>query len=693
VLRRLLANALIASGGRAERDGRVDAACRRYRAAARLAPRDARAHLNLGAALEAAGDAASAFRAYESALAVDPANPYAAYNLGRLQDARGAHAEAELLLQRALQAIPDFFDARVALANTQEARGELAAAADSLKSALELRPAHGGTWYNYAELQWKLGSAAEAERALRRAAESEPGHPLANFHVARLENSRGNYAGAERRTNLVLGLNPQFLDAWCLHAEVMMHLGRPDEAERAARRAIQLDAKSAAAWYLLGLALRSMSRVGDALEALAASARLAPERMDYEPTELLLQTQWDGISAQALFERHRDYGARLEARVAPRFRSWRGGRDPERRLRIGYLSCDFNRHPVAWFMLPLLERLDRERCEVRCYSVGAKSDELTAQLRAVADGWCEAAALSDEALADLIHADAIDILVDLIGYAGIARHGVFARQPAPVQASWLGYLHSTGMTRMQYRITDARADPPGSSESLHTERLVYLPQCQWCYRPPLVIGHAAAPPCARNGHVTFGSFQHAPKLSPGIRALWADILRRMPTARLTLVGVPAGRARDDLQGEFQALGIAPARLTVLPRLPLEAYLRQYDDVDIALDTTPYGGGTTTFEALWMGVPVLTLAGDRSAARSATSILGALDLHDWIAATADDYVRLALAHAADPARLGALRRTLRPRLGASALMDEARFARDMEAAYRSMWREWCARPLS
>jgi protein O-GlcNAc transferase len=693
VLRRLLAEAFIASGRRAERRGRLGAACRRYRAAARLAPRDLRTHLNLGAALEAAGDAAEAFRAYERGLAVEPDNPYAAYNLGRLHFARGEHREAESLLLQALRAKPDFADARVALANAQEARGEIAAAADSLRAALELRPGHGGSWYNYAELLWKLARAEDAERALRRALEAAPDHVYANFHVARLENSRGRYAEAALRLDAALRFNPDFLDAWCLRAEVLLRLNLLDEAERAARRALELDAQCAAAWYLLGLALRAMSRVGEALEAFAAAARLAPERMDYEPTELLLLTQWDGISAQALFERHRDYGARLEARVAPRFHAWRGAADPERRLRIGFVSCDFNRHPVAWFMLPLLERLDRERCGVLCYSVGAEGDEVTARVRAAADDWREAAALSDEALADAIHADAVDVLVDLIGYAGIARHGVFARQPAPVQASWLGYLHSTGMTRIRYRITDARADPPGASEKLHTEALVYLPHSQWCYRPPLAIEHAAATPCVRNGYVTFGCFQHAPKLTPSVRRLWAEILRQMPAARLTFVGVPAGRARDDLLSDFQAQGIAPSRLTILPRLPLEDYLRQYDQVDIALDTFPYGGGTTSFEALWMGVPVLTLAGDRSAARSAASILGNLGLDEWVATSAQAYVRLALEHAADCARIAALRGSLRLRLQASPLMDEARFARDMEAALRAMWREWCACPVS
>lgn len=693
MLRRLLADALIASGGRAERGGRLAAACGRYRTAAAVAPGYAPALLNLGAALEAAGDKAAAERAYRDLLAAQPADAFASYNLGRLQHARGDLGEAERLLRQALRGKPDFADAQVLLAAVLDAGGDPAGAAASLQSALEVQPGHGGTWYNYCEILWKLGRPEEAEVALRRALEADPAHGYANFHVGRLEHWRGNLQGAERLLRTAVRLLPGFTDAQCLHAEVLMKLARLDEAEQALREALRLDPQSAAAWFQLGLTLRNMARIEESLAALAAARRLAPERFDLEPMELLVLTLSDVVSAEHVFERHREFGARVEAAIAPRFAAWPGDRDPERRLRIGYLSCDFNRHPVAWFLLPLLERLDRARCAVFCYDIGRKSDEVTARVRAAADVWREAADLSDEQLADAIHGDAIDVLVDLIGNAGNARHGVFARQPAPVQASWLGYLHSTGLTRMRYRLTDARADPPGTSERLHTETLVRLPHSQWCFRPSLALEQAPEPPSARSGHVTFGSFQHAPKLSPTVRRLWAEILRRAPGARLLMVGVPGGRAREDLLRDFGAAGIPADRLTILPRQPLDEYFRLYGNVDIALDTTPYGGGTTTFEALWMGVPVLTLAGDRPASRSAASILGALGLHEWVAATAEDYVRLALAHAGDSAGLAALRTSLRQRLQRSPLMDEALFARDMEAAYRTMWRAWCTRPLS
>jgi predicted O-linked N-acetylglucosamine transferase (SPINDLY family) len=625
VLRRLLADALIASGRRAERRGRLAQACGRYRTAAALAPRHAAAHLNLGAALEAGGDAAAAEQAYAALLQADPANPYANYNLGRLCYARGALDEAGRLLRLALQGKPEFADALVALANVQEARGDFAAASASLESALALRPGSGGAWYNYGEVLWRLE--------------------------------------------------------------------RYDEAEAALRRTLEIEPRLVPAWHLLGNLLRGTSHLGEALEAFAAARRLEPQRFDLESMELLVLTLSDTLSAEELFARHRAFGARLEAAVPARAAPYALARDPERRLRIGYVSCDFKRHPVAWFALPLLERHDRARVEVFCYSTGDRSDEVTGQVRAVADAWRECRALNDAELAELVQRDAIDVLVDLTGHAGAFRLGAFARQPAPVQLSWLGYLHSTGLTRIGYRLTDARADPPGRSDRLHTEKLVRLPHCLWCLRPPHSAAHAVEPPCRGNGYVTFGSFNHAPKLSNTVRRLWAEILVRLPQSRLLLVGIPDGRARADLTRDFAAAGVAATRLTILPRVSFGKYLDQFDAVDIALDTTPYGGGTTTFDALWMGVPVLTLAGERPASRSAASILGALGLEEWIAGSADEYLRLALAHAADPDRIAALRGCLRRRLQASPLMDEARFARDVEAVYRELWRAWCGKRIT
>jgi predicted O-linked N-acetylglucosamine transferase (SPINDLY family) len=625
VLRRLLADVLIASGSRAERRGRLDTASRRYRAATTLAPGHAPGYLNLGAVLEASNNADAAYRAYESALAADASNPYARYNVGRLSFSRGDIGRAERLLREALALRPDFPEALVMIAYVLDACQKHSEAAVHLEASLKLNGGLPGPWYNY--------------------------------------------------------------------GEALSKLQRYDEAEKALHRALELDPRSVPAWHCLGSVLRSTSHLGEALEALARARQLEPDRFDLESLELLILTLSDQLSAEALLERHRAFGRRLEASVPARTAPYAQSREPGRRLRVGYVSCDFYRHPVSWFLLPLLERHDRTGFESILYNTGDKVDEVTGQVKAAADGWREVQAMSDEALAQAIERDAIDVLVDLTGHTGALRLGVFARQPAPVQVSWLGYLHSTGLTRIGYRLTDARADPPGASERLHTETLVRLPHCLWCYRPPHAAAHAAEAPWQRNGFITFGSFNHAPKLTATSRRIWAEILLQLPQARLLLVGVPDGRAREDLLHDFAAAGVPAARLTIRPRVSFGEYLEQFDAVDIALDTTPYGGGTTSFDALWMGVPVLTLVGERSVSRSAASILGALGLEKWIARSAEEYLSLALAHAADPERIAALRGSLRRRLQSSSLMDEARFARDMESAYRELWRAWCGQRVT
>jgi predicted O-linked N-acetylglucosamine transferase (SPINDLY family) len=302
------------------------------------------------------------------------------------------------------------------------------------------------------------------------------------------------------------------------------------------------------------------------------------------------------------------------------------------------------------------------------------------------DTWRPAAGMSDAQLADTIHADAIDILVDLAGHSGEPQLRVFAQKPAPIQCTWLGYLNTTGLTRIDYRITDAHADP---SDGQHTEKLARLPHSQWCYRPFMQSVAAASPPMRRAGFVTFGSFNQVLKLSQTSRKLWAQILSRVPGSKLAVLGVPSGRAHDSLLADFAKAGIGAERVQVVPYVSLQDYFAWYNQVDIALDTTPYSGGTTTCDALWMGVPVLTAPGERPSSRSAASILTTAGMGDWIASSAEDYVHRAVEFAGDAQLLANLRVTLRARMQASPLMDEAGFARELETVYRQMWRRYCA----
>jgi protein O-GlcNAc transferase len=613
------ADSLISEGNHAERDGDLQRARELYGRAVEMAPRYAKAHLNLGIALEAEGRSEAAAASYESALALDPEDPYVLYNAGRAAR-RHAPARAEELLSAALSAKPEFPEALVVLADLREVQGRLEDALAALKEALRQRPDYAGAWHN-------------------------------------------------------CGL-------------LLQRLERLDEAEDAFRSAMRLDSAFIPPLQSLATLLRQEGRVPEACQILAAARKAAPGQIDLESAELHTMAYLDTVAPEELFRRHRNFGARLEAAHPERFRPFANAPDPDRRLRVGYVSSDFSLHPVALFFLPLLENHDRNAYEVHCYSTGSRRDAVTSEIERRCDGWREAALMSDEALADAINRDGIDVLIDLTGHAGPLRLAVFAQRPAPVAASWLGYLGTTGLKRIHYRICDAYSDPDAIAARWHTESLVQLPHSQWCYRPFLSRTHGAVAPLARNGFVTFGSFNHVSKVSGSARALWARVLARVPESRLLVTGVPAGRARESLAADFRGAGVSPDRVAFVPRMAMEAYLDRYADVDIALDTTPYGGGATTCDALWMGVPVVTLAGLGSASRSAASILTTVGLGDWVAGTADEYVDVATRAACDPTVVAEARRSLRSRMMSSPLMDEWSFARDFEGACRRMWRAWC-----
>ena len=648
------ADRLITQGNQAEKDGNWGEACKLYREAVNASPGYAKAHLNLGIGLEASGDGEAAIQAYQAALSLDPRDAASNYNLGRLLCERGDLTRAEALLRSALEIKPAFPEALVALSNAYDSQGKLDAAEAALRKALEQRPEYAGAWYNLGDVLGNLKRLPEAEVALRRAVD----------------------------------LDPRFADAWYRLGDVLWKQGRLEDAETYLRRAIAVDPASVRAHRLLGDTLRRQFRIPEALELFAAARRLAPESFAFDPMELYTLASFDGISEEELFARHVRFGARLEKAVAPRFAPFANRRDADRRLRIGYVSGDFRFHPVTLFLIPVLQRHDRSAYEIRCYSTNTDKDDVTPHVLSMSDAWHDCAEMSDSELADLIHRDEIDVLVDLSGHTGIPCLNVFAQQPSPVQVTWLGYLNSTGLTRIQYRLCDAYTDPPGMTERLHTETLVRLPHSQWCYRPFVLMDHAAEPPMRKNGFVTFGSFNSPIKISETTHKLWCELLARLPDSRLVIVGIPEGRARERLLKEFADAGIAASRITMVGRVALTEYFRWFDSVDIALDTTPYSGGTTTCDALWAGVPVVTSPGPRPFSRSAASILSSAGLAEWIASTPEDYVRIAAGFAREEAAVSELRRSLRQTMRESPLMDEAQFARDLETAYRSMWRAWC-----
>ncbi|HEX4798880.1 MAG TPA: tetratricopeptide repeat protein [Burkholderiales bacterium] len=584
-------------------------------------------------------------------------------------------------------------DGLIAEGHRADSRGDAREACEHYRKAVDCAPRYPAAHFNLGAGLAALGDIDGAIGSFRAALAFDPENALANYNLGNLLFRRGALEEAGRCVRRAIELKLELPEAYVVLSEVLRKLWRLEEAEAALRRAIEIDPRFFTAYRNLGVVLLSQSRVDEAVKILKAGQKLDPGGFDLESAELFALNFSEKISCDDLFSRHEAFGTRLEKAYRSRFEPFRNAKDPDRRLRIGYVSSDFYAHPVSLFLTPVLERHDRSAYEIHCYSVGDKVDGVTRQLRSRADVWREAASMSDTGLAETINRDGIDVLVDLSGHSGVFRLAVFAQQPAPVQVTWLGYLSTTGMTRIQYRLCDRHTDPPGMTDRFHTETLVRLPGSQWCYRPVVSVDCSDAPPVGRNGFVTFGSFNDVSKVSPSVRGLWAEILARLPDSRIFFAGVPQGTARDGLIRDFESAGIAADRITIAPRVGIAEYFRSFNDVDIALDTTPYSGGTTTCDALWMGVPVITVPGTQSISRSAASILSTVGLPAWIASTPEQYVRLAVESARDPSAVCALRSSLRERMRASPLMDEARFARDLEAAYRGMWRAWCAGPAS
>jgi predicted O-linked N-acetylglucosamine transferase (SPINDLY family) len=441
--------------------------------------------------------------------------------------------------------------------------------------------------------------------------------------------------------------------------------------------------------------------VPQAIEAHRRALELRPAFFAAHSNLLHALLYSDDQTPEDLFREHLEWARRHAPAPAVPLGASPIETDPERRLRIGYLSADFRRHPIATFIEPILAGHDRRRFRVTCYYDSPLADEVTSRLRGHVSGgagdWVETAPMSDEQLAQRIAADGCDILVELAVHSGRNRLAALARRPAPVVISYLGYAFTTGLACVDYRLTDAVLDPPGMTEALHTERLLRLPRSFWCFRaPPEAPEVVEALPEIQRGYVTFGSANRLAKVSATTLRCWARVLRGAPaSARLRLIApeLRAAWVRAHWLAELERHGISRQRVDLLGAMPMAQYLSELAGFDMALDTFPFTGGATTCHALHMGVPVVTRAGRTPIARVSASVLAAIGRSDWVAADEDEFVRIALRLAGDLPGLAAARRELRPAMMRSALMDELAFAGELEGAYRQAWRAGCAAPPS
>jgi protein O-GlcNAc transferase len=646
-------------------------------------------HLNLADVLIGLGRLDGAETALRKALHLKR-SAAALTKMGQLLYRLGRTRPAVHQFEQALALDPSHLDARQNLGTVLAQLGESDRARGLLRGALAVAPTHAGALNTLAALAQTNGDMAEATRHLGRVLALEPGLAPAHANLGLVLETLGSGAAAARHSRKALALSPADAHVWSNVGNLMHGLRQPADSERMLLRSLGLDASSAGTWSNLGRVLNAQARFVPAVAAYRQALALDPLHVAARSNLLFLSHFDPSFTAERILAEHIAFGRLHEPRFERERRPHANPREPERRLRVGYVSSDFGRHPVGYFLRQVLPHHDPAMVEVFCYSDRMQEDDLTMLFRDASTAFRRVVGMSDDALAALVRSDGIDVLVDLNGHTAGHRLLVFARKPAPVQASWLGYYDTTGLTTMDAVLADPWEVEPGD-ERWYVEKVQRLPTGRLCYGPPAEAPEVGPLPAAAQGFVTFASFNNVAKLTDRVVAVWSELLRRLPTARIVFrsgVLADAGYRGRFLQ-RFEAHGIDRERLDAAATTPQGA-LEAYGSTDIALDPFPFPGGLTTCEALWMGVPVVTMKGAHPVTRQSVSFLGRVGLPDLVATDEASYVEIVLALARDPGRMAELRRGLRTRMSESTLTDGAAGARALEQAYRSLWRDWCGR---
>jgi protein O-GlcNAc transferase len=666
--------------------GQIDNAAACYRRALALNPGFAAAYVNLGIVLHAQGHVAEAEASLRRAVELQPQSAAAHRNLGIVLQGQGRLAEAVACYQRAVELNPAFFQALCSLGNARAELGELDEAATCYRKALELAPDFVDALCNLAYVLRAQGQLDEALACCRRAVQLAPGLAHAHNNLGEVQRLRGELIEAEASCRRAIALDPRLAQAHCNLGAVVQFLGRPDEALASYRQAIALQPDFAEAYSNLAAACKDMGRLTESVAAYGQALAIDPQPITHSNLlcTLLYSPNHD---AQAIAAAHREWEQRHAAPLRVHALPHANVRSATRRLRVGYVSPDFRNHVVGWNLRPLLRHHDRAQVEVFCYADVAYPDRFTLQLRELADRWRSVVGWSDAQLAAQIRDDGVDILVDLALHMAGNRLLCFARRPAPVQVTFAGYPGTTGLSAIDYRLTDRYLDPEGSVDDCYAEESVRLDSF-WCYEP-LDDGPAVgALPALGRGSVTFGCLNNFCKVNDAVLRLWAQALQAVERSRL-MVLAPEGTCRAWALDVLQEHGVASDRVTFVPSKPRAEYLALYREIDIGLDTFPYNGHSTSLDSFWMGVPVVSLVGNTVVGRAGLSMLSNLGLTELVAHTPAEFVHIAGRLASDLPRLAQLRATLRQRMQQSSLMDAPHFARSIEAAYRRMWQRWCA----
>jgi predicted O-linked N-acetylglucosamine transferase (SPINDLY family) len=688
----------------------AEAACRQALA---LRADNPIAHATLGNALAQQNRMEEAIAAFRQAIALKPNYALAYSNIANALTALKRFDEAEASYRKAIEVNPDFAEAWSNLAALLRSRGDLEQSIACCRKALEIRPDCAQAVCNLANAICDQGRIDDAIAEYHRAIAVDPNLPESHNNLSVALGRRGRYDQAYAANDKAIALRPNYSQAWNNRATLLRDQGRLEEAIAACRRALEISPNMPEAHHNLATALLDSGRVEQAIESARRAVALNPTLA--EPHNTLANALKEAGSIAGAIE---EYDRSLALRPDPGIHSnriyvmqflpgcdaqtqlreqrrWNEihakplakfiaplGNDPSPalRLRIGYVSPYFYDQAESFFVVPLLEAHDRKDFEIHCYASIMRPDAITERHRRAADVWHDVLGRTDAELAEQIRNDRIDILIDLTMHMAYNRALAFARKPAPIQVAWLAYPGGTGLDVMDYRITDSFLDPPDADLSCYGEQSIRLPDTWCCYHPLSAI--PPAPPRSA-GPIRFGSLNNPCKLNEPLLRLWARVMQAVPDSTLLLQAVSELHCRK-IRELFESLGISPSRIKFVPRIGREQYLRLYDQIDIGLDPLPYNGITTTCDALWMNVPVVTLKGNTAPGRAGLSILQNLGLPELAANDLDQFVSIITTLAGDRGKLNELRAGLRDRMLASPIMDAPRFARNMESAYRQMW---------
>jgi predicted O-linked N-acetylglucosamine transferase (SPINDLY family) len=601
----------------------------------------------------------------------------------------GQLREAETIVRGILQANPNEAHAWDLLGLIAEQTRNFEPAMHCFASAVKLRPDLYLYRFHLANMYRALGRMEEAIAEYEKVAAAMPELSDVRINLGVSLANAGRTDEAIANWKAVVEREPRAAECLANLGNMYRIMGRISDSIEYSKRALEIQPDAAQMWSNLGVAYEQQGRLADAIVAYRKALELHP--LPGAHSNWLMALAYSGsASPKEAFDAHVAFDQRFTRPIADReIRPHSNDRNPDRKLRIGYVSPDLREHAMAFFMEPVLANHAREQFDVFCYHSIARPDAITQRLQSYPATWRSLVGVRNEAAAQMIRDDRIDILVDLSTHTVGNRLLLFARKPAPIQVTWLGYASTTGLSTIDYRISDGIVDPPGLTDAFHSEKLVRLPRTQWCYRPPEQAPEIAAPPHEKNGYITFGNPTNLAKVTPQVLDMWSAVLRAVPNSHLSVKATSLADAPTQqlLRDAFSARGIAAERIHLEPSGNLQQYLGFFNTIDVCLDTFPFTGGTTTCHTLWMGVPVVTLIGETSVSRVGASVLTNVGLADLIADSPERFVEIATRLAADRERLRTLRRELRQMMKTSPLCDGPAFVRDLEAAYRAMWHAW------